>query len=701
MLRRAIDNYWVSTDPTLPSERRGCVTCVGQQALLSSYGIRNAMITGYDETALVDLIKQGHGVMLGVDAGALWGNPSRSRADHQVNHVVTLTGVVYGESDGRLLGFYLSDSGRGKVSDMTRFVSLALLRQAAEVPAAYAIRTLDAVKWWDENIGGTGNAADNTIYGNRGSNVLAGLAGNDQLIGGAGNDTLQGGAGEDWLTGDEGDDTLDGGAAGDWMIGGEGDDIYLVDHASDVAFEFAGEGEDRVFSSVNYTLPSDVEHLTLISTDNLDGSGILVGFTASDDAKQSLDFEESDNDMLSGGAGADLLLGGPGRDILVGGAGADILLGGAGRDTLVGDEGHDELRGGSGRDRLHGGDGADRLFGQVGDDILYGDDDDDILVGFTACNEGKQRLDAGESDRDTLYGGAGRDLLIGGPDDDTLDGGAGADLMEGGGGDDIYVVNSANDIVFERENAGYDTVISSTSYRLDNGLEELRLLDGEAINGTGNGLDNQIFGNRENNILDGVGGADTMVGGAGNDWYYIDHVGDWAIEFAGEGEIDVVLSSISYTLGEHVEHLNLLDFGKPERGRHAGDDGLAVDSLVYGYGVDTIIESDATPGNSDVLNLAADIAPDQLWFTRFGDDLEMTIIGTADRAVVRNWYLGPDCRVERFRTADGRVLADNHVAQLIHAMAGFVPPAAGEMSLRADYLAALAPVIAANWQQLP
>lgn len=129
-----------------------------------------------------------------------------------------------------------------------------------------------------------------------------------------------------------------------------------------------------------------------------------------------------------------------------------------------------------------------------------------------------------------------------------------------------------------------------------------------------------------------------------------------------------------------------------------GDDTYA---FGRGYGVDTIIESDATPGNSDVLNLAADIAPDQLWFTRFGDDLEMTIIGTADRAVVRNWYLGPDCRVERFRTADGRVLADNHVAQLIHAMAGFVPPAAGEMSLRADYLAALAPVIAANWQQLP
>ena len=131
--------------------------------------------------------------------------------------------------------------------------------------------------------------------------------------------------------------------------------------------------------------------------------------------------------------------------------------------------------------------------------------------------------------------------------------------MIGGEGHDVYIVNSVNDSIYERVGEGNDTVITSTSYLLDANIEELRLLEGFDIHGTGNAMDNRIIGNRRDNIIDGVTGADTMVGGGGNDTYYVDNAEDMVIEKADEGT-DTVQSSIGYTLGTDVENLILLDF---------------------------------------------------------------------------------------------------------------------------------------------
>lgn len=183
------------------------------------------------------------------------------------------------------------------------------------------------------------------------------------------------------------------------------------------------------------------------------------------------------------------------------------------RTPLYGGADRDELQGGEGNDILFGEAGDDNLFGQVGNDILYGGDGDDYLQGFTASNEAKQTLAAGESDDDFLYGGAGNDTLVGGVGNDYLDGGAGADIMIGGQGDDVYIVNSVNDSIYEKAGEGYDTVITSSNYLLNANIEELRLLEGYNIHGTGNALNNKIIGNSADNILDGVTGADTLIGG--------------------------------------------------------------------------------------------------------------------------------------------------------------------------------------------
>ena len=151
----------------------------------------------------------------------------------------------------------------------------------------------------DGNINGFGNALDNVLTGNDMNNVL---------IGGAGNDTLRGGGGDDSLYGDAGSDRME---------GGTGNDRYHVDNAGDRVIENANEGTDIVLASVTYTLPDNVEDLTLTASGNINGYG------------NSLD------NVLKGSYGNNILDGGAGNDILQGGLGADTLTGGQGADSFV------------------------------------------------------------------------------------------------------------------------------------------------------------------------------------------------------------------------------------------------------------------------------------------------------------------------------------------------------------------------------
>ncbi len=116
------------------------------------------------------------------------------------------------------------------------------------------------------------------------------------------------------------------------------------------------------------------------------------------------------------------------------------------------------------------------------------------------------------------------------------------------------------------------------------------------------------------------------------------------------------------------------------------------------YGRDTVRDNDGTSGNVNAARFLAGIAADQIWLRHVGNNLEAGIIGTTDRLTVENWYLGEQYRVEQFRTADGKLLLDSRVENLVQAMAAFAPPAAGQTTLPPVYQDTLAPVIAANWQ---
>ncbi len=162
-------------------------------------------------------------------------------------------------------------------------------------------------------------------------------------------------------------------------------------------------------------------------------------------------------------------------------------------------------------------------------------------------------------------GGSGNDTLIGNAVANILDGGAGSDTMLGRGGNDTYVVDNAADVVIEAVNEGNDLVYARVSYALgaSQSIETLStsfIAGTDAIDLTGNGINNALFGNFGDNLLNGNGGADTMTGFRGNDVYVVDDAGDVVIEAQNEGT-DTIFTSINYALGStvFVENLAAVD----------------------------------------------------------------------------------------------------------------------------------------------
>jgi Ca2+-binding RTX toxin-like protein len=70
----------------------------------------------------------------------------------------------------------------------------------------------------------------------------------------------------------------------------------------------------------------------------------------------------------------------------------------------------------------------------------------------------------------------------------------------------------------------------------------------------GHGGDDTLDGGDGNDTLRGGAGDDDMSGGAGDDIYYVDSGADMVVETANQGT-DTVHTTISFTLGQHFEHL--------------------------------------------------------------------------------------------------------------------------------------------------
>jgi Ca2+-binding RTX toxin-like protein len=162
--------------------------------------------------------------------------------------------------------------------------------------------------------------------------------------------------------------------------------------------------------------------------------------------------------------------------------------------TIFGTNGADNYIGTSVADTIYGAGGNDTLNGKGGDDYIYGD------LG-----------------NDSLYGDTGQNFLFGREGNDTLNAISTLDNLSGGIGDDVYIVRAMGNNVVESLNQGIDTIETPSTHSLAANVENLTLTGIFLADGTGNVLDNRIWGNGANNSLNGRGGNDTLTGGGGND----------------------------------------------------------------------------------------------------------------------------------------------------------------------------------------
>ncbi|MFZ2451334.1 MAG: calcium-binding protein [Methylovulum miyakonense] len=407
----------------------------------------------------------------------------------------------------------------------------------------------DAVTWgWADiklKIVLTATAGNDTLYGYDGSNDnLSGLAGNDTLAGYGGNDILNGGVGNDNLYGGAGNDTY-------LIAKNDGQDIIAdADGADVVKFtDVASTGITQV-SRVNSGL-----NLLLKYGDNSQVN-ISWYFFSMDDRIEELQFSDAvmwdwtdiklkivqkysmgddvlygyydSNDTLNGLAGNDILYGYGGNDSLYGGVGYDVLYGQSGNDTLVGGAGNDQLLGSVGNDTylIAKNDGQDFILDEAGSDVLKFTDVASTGITQVIRVQGSELL--------LKYGDNSQVTISMYFDSYRIEQLQFSDAVTWGWTDIklkiVQTPTTGDDVLYGYEDSN-DILI---------GL-------------AGNDI---LWGYGGNDTLDGGPGNDTMYGRKGDDSYWVDSVGDRAIEFNNEG-MDTIFSSVDFNLPAHLENLTL------------------------------------------------------------------------------------------------------------------------------------------------
>ena len=454
----------------------------------------------------------------------------------------------------------------------------------------------------------------------------------------------------------------------------------------------------------------------------------------------------NDDDFLMGGGGDDFLYGYEGQDQLQGAGGNDYLEGGADDDSLFGQAGNDTLIGGAGNDFLSGGTGNDVFEYTKGDgqDTIDASDlrtaDDTLrLHGIDASqvslmqSNGHLFLLMPGGDQIALYNYFAADTTIDGeaadakidhivfdngdnwdqatiaqklnaaannqpptinhglpplnamadtpfsyviPADTIIDPDAGDSVtysltLQGGaalpswltfdaatrtlsGTPTVDEAGSLSLVVWGTDNYGHSTGLLASmtvtagptappssytyNYTMPNGQGGITVGGNAPYNIMGNDSANTITGNDGPNVLNGAGGNDTLKGGNGADTYFI-----------------------------------------------------GINS-----GVDTIVENDTTAGVIDILQWGDGVANDQLWFRHVANNLEISVIGTNNKAIIKDWYSGSATQVEQIWAGD-KMLSSANVDSLVNAMASFAVPQSGQTTLPPSYQTVLNPVIAANW----
>ncbi len=371
------------------------------------------------------------------------------------------------------------------------------------------------------------------IVGTEFDDVLFGTDLNDRFHGGRGNDRLEGGGGNDSYFFDIGDGTdkiVDAASAG------AGNEVIFGSGimASDLRLDLVPNESNLTFNNLLLRVGTngDAIQLDLFDQTNLSGPHIVETFRFADSSTLTYEQLLAYGFDLSGTEGDDHIEGTEVVDRIKGAGGSDVLRGGMGDDQLDGGAGNDRLMGGQGNDTYLFAPGSGR------DTIVEVQGSQDVI-----------RMAAGVAPSDVVVTRQNNDLVL------SLNGGADQLTVS------LYFL--ASSLQIEQIQFDDETVWDAAAIR-----DRLRptitgTVDDDTLVGTAEddrllGLngDDQLAGLAGNDELDGGSGADHLIGGSGDDQYMVDDPGDSVTELTNEG-IDTVRSSVTYTLGSHLEHLTL------------------------------------------------------------------------------------------------------------------------------------------------
>lgn len=242
-----------------------------------------------------------------------------------------------------------------------------------------------------------------------------------------------------------------------------------------------------------------------------------------------------------------------------------------------------------------------------------------------------------------IFGDEGNNFagLIGYGGNDHLYGMGGSDILNGltGDGDDtIRIRYLTESYSIEQIDGGLGiNTIEGTTMRDVWDFSTVELINIEHIFDGGNGND-EITGTSNDDILIGGAGSDTLRGGAGSDTY-------------------------QFSSGDGHDTIN-----------NIGADVTEVDSLLFD-----------------------DVANDELWLSKSGDNLIVDVVGTDDWVKISDWYADDSNQLDTIE-ASNLLLHRDQVDQLVNAMAAFdVPDGVGAV-VPEDVRQQLEPTLTSVWQ---
>jgi Ca2+-binding RTX toxin-like protein len=431
--------------------------------------------------------------------------------------------------------------------------------------------------------------AEDTIKGVE--NINSGK-GNDRLIGDGNDNNFSTSAGDDFLRGGLGHDTLDGGTGSDTADYSDKTKKVQVILKGDApaTVEVNGAFEDSLRSIENVTGGSVgdklVGDLNANSFRGLGGKDTINGGSGLDHA----DYSEKTKKVevtLKGSTNTAVKVNGVNEDTL---KNVESITGGKAGDKLTGDGRDNSFKGMAGKDTVDGGAGFDTAdFSDKTKKVAL------TLNGATAVNV-KVNGDNEDSIKsvENVVGGSAGDKLIGDSNANTFKGLGGVDTINGGAGVDTADLSDKAATVEVALNGSTAVGVKIGGVAEDSIKNVENLIGGRA--------GDRLTGDSKANVFKGLGGQDTIDGGAGADTAdYSDKSGAIKVALNGAAQVTVTgdgdfIRNIEHVIGGSGND-EIVGDGLANRFEGGGGDdtfkgGSGKDTLIGGTGNDLLAGGD-------------------------------------------------------------------------------------------------------------